>query len=78
MSAPIIGAKYKILLDPPTAPADGVQYIGFAQPNTATAEDAWVVIRLTYVSSDLSAVEWAAGTNQFVNVWDSRAGYTYS
>lgn len=78
MSAPIQGARYKVLLDPPAAPATGVQYVGFAQPNTATAEDAWAILRLTFSSSNLSAVEWAAGTNQFVNVWDSRAGYTYS
>lgn len=78
MSASIIGARHKVLLDPPTAPVNGIQYIGFAQPNTATAEDAWAILRLTYVASDLSEVLWASGTNQFTRVWDDRASYVYS
>lgn len=78
MSAPIQGARYTVLIDPPTAPADGVQYVGFAQPNTLTAEDAWAIMRLTFVSSDISAVEWGNGTNRFANVWDNRAALTYS
>lgn len=78
MSAPIQGAKYKVVIDPPVAPANGVQYVCFAQPNTSTAEDAWAILRLTYVSSEVSLVEWAQGTNHFTNVCDDRATYTYS
>lgn len=75
---PAITPEYKVLLDPPAAPADGVQYVGLAQPNTDTADAIWAIMRLTYVSSDLSEVLWASGTNQFVKVWDDRATYTYS
>ena len=78
MSAPIQGARYKVLIDPAAAPATGVQYVGFAQPNTATSEDAWAIMRLTFSASDLAAVEWAAGTNRFANVWDDRAAASYS
>lgn len=78
MSAPITGARHKILIDPPVPPANGVQYIGFSQPNTSTDDPEWAILRLTYVTSEVSAVEWAVGTNRFINIWDSRAGYTYS
>lgn len=78
MSAPIHGARYKVLIDPATAPADGVQYIGYAQPNTATSEDAWAILRLTFVSDDVSELLWAQGTSQFKNVWDNRAALSYS
>ena len=78
MSAPILGAKYTIHIDPPVAPADGVQYIGYAQPNTSEAEDAWAIFRITYATSEPADIEWAQGTNHFTNVWDNRAGYTYS
>lgn len=78
MSAPIQGARYKVLIDPATAPSTGVQYIGYAQPNTATSEDAWAILRLTFSSDDVSALEWALGDNKFTNVWDDRATYTYS
>ncbi len=78
MSAPIQGAKYTIHIDPAVPPANGVQYVGFAQPNTAESEDTWAILRLTYVTDEVQDVEWAQGTNHFTNVWDSRAGYTYS
>jgi len=75
---PVITPEYKVLLDPATPPSTGVQYIGLAQPNTSVAEDTWAIMRLTFDSDDLAAVEWASGTNQFVKVWNDRAGYTYS
>ncbi|MCI0346614.1 MAG: hypothetical protein L0221_14400 [Chloroflexi bacterium] len=78
MSAPIQGARYTVLIDPPTSPVSGVQYVGQAQPGSLTDDPVWAIMRLTYASSDLSAVEWAAGANKFNQVWDSRAALTYS
>lgn len=78
MSAPLQGAKWKIRIDPPTAPADGFQYIGLAQPNIAEADAEWTIIRLTYVSSDISAVDWGEGTTRFIHAWDDRLTINYS
>ena len=78
MSAPIFGARLKVLIDPPAAPATGVQYVGYAQPGSETADSVWAITRLTYSSSDLAAAEWAAGSNKFDQVWDNRAALAYS
>lgn len=75
---PAITPEYKVLLDPATPPSTGVQYIGLAQPNTSTDDALWAIMRLTFSSDDLAALEWAEGTNQFVNAWDGRAGFNYS
>lgn len=78
MSAPIQGARLTVLIDPPAAPDDDVQYIGFAQPGTAQTDALWAILRLTRVGSDVAAVEWAEGTHLFVHVWADRATFTYA
>ena len=54
-------------------------YVGWAKPGTATDKAAWRICRLTYDGNDnITAQEWAEGTNDHVNVWDDRASYNYS
>jgi len=54
-----------------------VTYVGKAVPSTATSAATWQIQRLTSTASTLT-VEWADGNDEFDNVWDSRAGWSYS
>lgn len=54
-----------------------ITYVGKATPGTATSAGTWQVQRLTDTGSGLT-VEWADGDDEFDNVWDSRAGLSYS
>ena len=56
-----------------------VEYICTADPGTATSASRWQITQLTYDSSNrVSEVEWAGGTDNFINVCDSRTSYTYN
>jgi hypothetical protein len=53
-----------------------VTYVGEAQPGTATSAPAWRIKKLDTASG--TSVKWADGDTLFNNVWDNRAGLTYS
>lgn len=59
-------------------------YRGYARPGTATSVANWQIAKLTYDgSNNVTKIEWpqdgtGVGTSEYVFVWDSRAGYTYS
>jgi hypothetical protein len=56
-----------------------VIYKGWANPGTATSTGFWRIQRLTFVGTDEDlTVEWANGNGNFTNVWDDRAGLSYS
>lgn len=55
----------------------GVQYIGNAKPGVATSSAEWRIFRVT-TSGDEVKTEFAGGTARFINIWDDRAGYSYS
>jgi YD repeat-containing protein len=56
-----------------------LQYVGWARPGTAKSAAEWRIIKLTYdASAKLTDVGYAGGLDTFVNVWDSRATYTYT
>ena len=58
---------------------DTVIYRGWANPGTATSTSSWRIRRTTFVGSDEDVVhEWADGNDNFDNIWDDRASYTYS
>lgn len=58
--------------------AGQVEYQGWAQPNSATSAAQWRIRRFTYDSSNRpTTVEWAAGDDAFMNIWDNRATLTY-
>lgn len=50
-------------------------YIGRASPGSATSADTWQIKRITNASGD---IDWADGNIDFDNVWDDRAGLSYS
>jgi len=52
-------------------------YIGKAQLGTATNATGWQIKKIS-ISGSVTTIAWAGGTDDFVNVWDSRASYTYS
>lgn len=64
---------YKTLID---EASPTITYIGKAIPGSDTAEGVWQIQRLTSSSGDLS-VEFADG-GLFTQVWDNRAGLSYS
>lgn len=57
--------------------SDNVEYVGIAEPGTATSAAAWQIKKLTYTDGAVTAVDFADGTNAYIKVWDDRATYTY-
>jgi len=53
-------------------------YVGRAQPGTADSEAGWQIRKITYSGDDPTSVLFADGKNEYINVWDDRAGYSYS
>ena len=52
-------------------------YIGDAKPATATSAATWRIKRMVETGPDLEIL-WADGDANFDNVWDDRAGLSYS
>jgi len=52
-------------------------YVGKAVPGTATSAAAWQIQKLTYAGDELNALQWA-DSGKFSQVWDDRAGLSYS
>jgi hypothetical protein len=69
-------SDYKMAFD--YAGGANVVYIGRALPGSAASAAAWQIRRLTYSGDDVTAVDFAGGTNAFSSVWDDRTTYTYS
>jgi len=54
-------------------------YVGSAIPGTPTATAGWRIAKLTWdANNNPLTVQWAGGSNQYVNVWDNRAALSYS
>ena len=51
----------------------GALYVGKAAIGTATSAAKWQIQKVTD-----TGITWAAGTSAFTNVWDNRAGLSYS
>lgn len=55
------------------------KYIGYGPPGSLTSQAVWRILRMTYdVNDNPTVVEWANGNINFVNIWDDRAGLSYS
>lgn len=55
------------------------KYIGYGPPGSLTSQAVWRILRMTYDANDNpTVVEWANGNINFVNIWDDRAGLSYS
>lgn len=50
-------------------------YIGFAYPNTTTSSTGWIIKRINTVTGD---TDFAGGSVDFSQVWDSRISLTYN
>ena len=54
-------------------------YFGKAGRGASKAAAVWNIVRLTYdANSQLTDMQWADGNALFDNVWDDRAGLSYS
>lgn len=59
--------------------AGQAEYIGHAQPGSSKASPVWLIRKLSYDSSNrVTDIQFAGGAATFVNIWNSRSGYTYS
>lgn len=58
---------------------DTLIYRGWADPGSLTSEPKWRIRRTRFVGTDEDVVhDWADGDTYFNNIWDNRAGLTYS
>jgi len=71
----VLGFRFKKIIDESGAPA--VTYIGYADPNTATSENKWLIIRVSVVGTT-TTTEFSNGSLLFKAVWDDRATTSYS
>lgn len=56
-----------------------VLYAGRAFPGSSKASAVWQIYKLTYDSNDsVIDIQWADGNSDFDNIWNNRAGLTYS
>jgi len=54
-------------------------YVGRAQPGTANSAASWQIYKMTYDgSNNMTALNWAQGSDNFEFVWNDRTTYTYS
>jgi len=54
------------------------EYIGYAQPGTAQAAAGWCIKKLSYDVNGVTDIQFANGEAKFINIWDDRAGLSYS
>lgn len=55
-----------------------VIYIGKAQIGSATSAAVWQIERLSTTSAGYIYMDWAGGNDEYDNVFDNRAIFTYS
>lgn len=54
-------------------------YIGLAPPGSAQSASVWQIRKLTFdVSNNVTAIRYAGGASTYTNIWDNRAGLSYS
>jgi len=59
--------------------SDNAVYVGESAPGTSQSSIGWRIKTITYDASDNATdVKWANGDHNFKNVFDDRAGYSYS
>ena len=55
------------------------EYIGQARPGALTSAAEWQIKKCAYDGDgNLTSVLFAGGVNDYIKIWDSRAGYTYA
>jgi len=53
-------------------------YQGRAVGGSSKASAVWQIKKFSYTGSNLTDIQWAGGDQAFDNVWDDRAGLSYS
>lgn len=53
-------------------------FVGNAIPGSPTASAVWRIMKITYVGTNPTVIQWPNGTNQYLFVWNDRASLTYS
>lgn len=54
-------------------------YIGIAEPGTAPGSNGWQIRKLTFDGSgNMTAMQYAGGSSEFIFIWDNRASLSYS
>ena len=54
------------------------EYVGEAEPGTATSEAKWRIKKLVYSGTNVTQILWAGGNAKFDKVWDNHTSYSYS
>lgn len=54
-----------------------LRYEGFAEPGTSTSEAGWLIRRYTW-NDGVPDIDYANGEAKFNQIWDNRAGLSYS
>ena len=75
-----------ILLTPETTFTQAIEnngvgiplFIGFAAPGSAKSAASWQIRKITTSGNFITDVQFADGDALFNNVWDDRAGLSYS
>ena len=77
----LMGTEWKVRIAN-VASGNGVgspEYVGEANPNTATSAVGWRIKKITYDSNgNPTEVNWASGNANRDKIWDSRTTYAYS
>jgi len=57
---------------------DLTEYIGYALPGTDKAEGKWLIKKLSYSGTKVTDIQFANGVIQWDQIWNDRAGLSYS
>jgi hypothetical protein len=75
---PLEGKGLRIELDYAGGPGDQPTFVGYAPPGKLTSDKTWKIMKCIYAGANLTERLWADGDTKFDNVWDDRAGLSYS
>jgi len=53
-------------------------YQGKAAIGSASSTASWQIKKLAWTGGQMSSMKWADGNDDFDNIWDNRAGLSYS
>ena len=58
---------------------DNPEYVGYAEPGTASSAAKWQIRKVTYEANTdtIVSVKYAGGSAAFDKAWDDRDSYTY-
>lgn len=69
--------KYAILMSHDAS--SNIEYFGKAKVGSVKADAVWQIMKILYdASNNLTDIQFAEGNEDFDNVWDDRAGLSYS